>query len=207
MLSVLLLSMVLLQAADAPAQAPAAPRRPTVRRDDTWSLDYEAGPMRLYRDATTKQAFWYATFTVTNRSGQDRYISPKWEIADEEGRVSAEGRDVPGDVQRAIQRLLNDPELQESHGVMGAIGQGPGGARSGFVVFPAGPEARRFSLYVAGLSNGEDSIKNVKTGERVTVRRTYRIDYQVPGDRDALRGPVPIAEPESGASNPCWIYR
>lgn len=207
MLSVLLLSMVLLQAADAPAQAPAAPRRPTVRRDDTWSLDYEAGPMRLYRDASTGRAYWYATFMVTNRTGQDRFIAPRWELADEEGRVFVEGRDVPGDVQRAIQRLLNDAELQESHGVMGAISQGAAGAKSGFVVFPAGPELRRFSLFVSGLSNGEDSLKDVKTGAQITVRRTYRIDYQVPGDRAALRGPVPLAEPESGVSNPGWIYR
>jgi hypothetical protein len=209
MLSMLVMALALSQSADAPAapQAPAAPTRSAIRSDEVWNLEYEAGPMRLFRDAATGEAYWYATFTLFNRSGQDRHVAPRWELVDEEGRVTPEGRGVPGDVTKAIQRLLNDPELQESHGVMGAMGQGPANAKSGFVVFPAGPELRRFSLLVSGLSNGEDAIKDVKTGKRVVTRRTWRIDYQVPGDRAALRGPVPLAEAESGTSNPSWIYR
>lgn len=205
----LVMALALSQSADAPAapQAPAAPTRPAIRSDEVWNLEYEAGPMRLFRDAATGEAYWYTTFTLFNRSGQDRHVAPRWELVDEEGRVTPEGRGVPGDVTKAIQRLLNDPQLQESHGVMGAMGQGPANAKSGFVVFPAGPELRRFSLLVSGLSNGEDAIKDVKTGKRIVTRRTWRIDYQVPGDRAALRGPVPLAEADSGSSNPSWIYR
>lgn len=188
-------------------QAPVAPKRPAMRSDEVWNLEYEAGPMRLYRDVATGESYWYATFTLFNRTGQDRHVAPRWELVDEEGRVTPEGRGVPGDVTKAIQRLLNDPQLQESHGVMGALGQGPANAKVGFVVFPAGPELRRFSLLVSGISNGEDSIKDVKTGKRIVARRTLRIDYQVPGERAALRGPVPLAEADSGSSNPSWIYR
>jgi hypothetical protein len=209
MLSMLLLALVLSQSADAPAapQAPAVAKRPAMRTDEVWNLEYEPGAMRLYRDPSTGHSYWYATFTIFNRSGKDRHAAPRWELVDEEGRVTPEGRGVPGDVSKAIQRLLNDPQLQESHAVMGSIAQGPANAKTGFVVFPAGPELRRFSLMVSGLSNGEDSIKDVKTGQRVIVHRTLRIDYQVPGDRGALRGPVPLAEADSGTSNPGWIYR
>lgn len=210
MLPTLLLVIALCQSADAtpPASvAPATPRRPAVRADDAWELEYHAGPMRLFRDPATGGLYWYATFTVVNRSGRDRFIAPRWELVDEEGRIAAEGRGVPGDVLRAIQRLLNDPSIEESTAIMGAIGQGPGNARDGFVVFPAGPEVRRFSLMVSGLSNGEETLKDAKTGQRVVLHRTWRVDYQIPGDRSALRGPAPLAEPESGTSNPSWIHR
>lgn len=205
----LLLALALSQSTDAPSapQAPAAAKRPAMRSDEVWSLEYEPGAMRLFRDPSTGEAYWYATFTIFNRSGKDRHVAPRWELVDEEGRVTPEGRGVPGDVSKAIQRLLNDPQLQESHAVMGAIAQGPANAKTGFVVFPAGPELRRFSLMVSGLSNGEDSIKDVKSGKRVVTRRTLRIDYQVPGERAALRGPVPMAEAENGSANPGWIYR
>lgn len=208
MLSILLLALALSQNADAPAatQAPAAPR-PKMRSDEVWNLEYEPGPMRLFRDPATGASYWYATFTILNRTGHDRHVAPRWDLVDEEGRVTPEGRGVPGDISKAIQRLLNDPEMQESHAVMGAMSQGPANAKVGFVVFPAGPELRRFSLLVSGLSNGEDSIKDVKSGKRVVTRKTLRIDYQVPGDRAALRGPVPLAEAEGGTSNPGWIYR
>jgi hypothetical protein len=209
MLSMLVMALALSQSADAQAapQAPVAPKRPAMRSDEVWNLEYEAGPMRLYRDAATGESYWYATFTLFNRTGQDRHVAPRWELVDEEGRVTPEGRGVPGDVTKAIQRLLNDPQLQESHGVMGALGQGPANAKVGFVVFPAGPELRRFSLLVSGISNGEDAIKDVKTGKRIVARRTWRIDYQIPGERSALRGPVPLAEAETGSANPSWIYR
>ncbi len=205
----LVMALAISQSADAPAapQAPVAPTRPAMRSDEVWNLEYEAGPMRLYRDAATGESYWYATFTIFNRTGHDRHVAPRWELVDEEGRVTPDGRGVPGDVTKAIQRLLNDPQLEESHGVMGALGQGPANAKAGFVVFPAGPELRRFSLMVSGLSNGEDSIKDVKTGKRTVARRTWRIDYQVPGERSALRGPVPLAEAETGSANPSWIYR
>ena len=73
----LVMALALSQSADAPAapQAPAAPKRPAIRSDEVWNLEYEAGPMRLFRDAATGEAYWYATFTLFNRSGQDRHVA------------------------------------------------------------------------------------------------------------------------------------
>lgn len=220
MLASLLLCLALAQNSDAqtaPADAapqPAAPaaktgvvRKPASRSEAAWTLDYEAGPMRLYRDPSTGEAYWYATFTILNRSGKDRHIAPRWELMDEQGRLCGEGRAVPGDVTKSILRMLNDPQLQESSAVVGDIAQGTENGKPGLVVFPAGPEVRRFSLFVSGISSDRDSIKDPKTGKPVVVQKTLRLDYQVPGERKGLKGAVPLAEPESGTSNPSWIYR
>lgn len=222
MLASLLLCLTLAQNADAQTappegapssqQAPQAGksgvvRRPANRSEAAWTLDYEMGPMRLFRDPGTGDAYWYATFTIINRTGKDRHIAPRWELLDEQGRVSVEGRGVPGDTRKAIMRLLNDPQLQESSAVVGDIAQGVENGKPGVVIFPAGPEVRRFSLLVSGISSDRDSIKDPKTGKPITVQKTMRLDYQVPGERSGLKGAVPLAEPESGTSNPSWIYR
>lgn len=215
--------MALAQNSDAPAApADAAPqqpetakpaagsgtvRRPASRSEAAWTLDYEAGPMRLFQDPATGASYWYATFTIVNRSGKDRHIAPRWELLDEQGRISLEGRGVPGDVTKAILRLLNNPQLQESSAVVGDIAQGVENGKPGVVIFPAGPEVRRFSLLVSGISSDRDSMKDPMTGKPVTLQKTMRLDYQVPGERRGLKGSVPLAEPESGTSNPSWIYR
>jgi hypothetical protein len=193
----------------APAQTAkaAAARKPAPRHENAWTLDYEPGPMRLYRDPASGKAYWYATFTVINRTGKDRFIAPRWEMLDEQGRVALEGRGVSGDVTAAILRLLHDPQLQECSAIVGDIAQGVENGRTGLVVFPAGPECRRFSLLVAGISSDRDTLKDPKTGQPIVLQKTLRVDYAVPGERKALAGAVPLAEPESGTSNPSWIFR
>jgi hypothetical protein len=190
-----------------PAASTGVARGASKGSDAAWTLDYEIGPMRLFRDEATGEAYWYATFTIVNRSDKDRHIAPRWEMLDEQGRVFVEGRGVPSDVTKAILKLLNDPQLQESSAVVGDIARGAENGKPGVVVFPVGPEVRRFSLLVSGLSSERDALKDPKSGKPITVQKTLRVDYQIPGERSGLRGAVPLAEPESGSSNPSWIYR
>ena len=177
------------------------------RSDERWTLEYAPGPMRLYRDAASGKAYWYATYSIVNRTGSDQHIAPRWDLLDEEGHLLPEGKDVPGDVSRSIQRLLNDPSVEESSASVGTIAQGTENAKFGFLVFQATGEGRRFSVLVSGLSSERSEMKDPKSGKPVVMRKALRLDYQVPGDRAALRGPVPLAEPEAGGSNPSWIYR
>lgn len=193
--------------ADSAPAAPPAARKPKPRGDERWTLDYVPGPMRLYRDAATGKSYWYATYSLVNRSGSDRHIAPRWDLLDEEGHLLPEGKDVPGDVSRAIQRLLNDPSIEESSAAVGTIAQGADNAKMGFVIFPALGEGRRFSVLVSGLSTERSELKDPASGKPVVLRKALRLDYQVPGDRSALRGAVPMAEPEAGGSNPSWIFR
>jgi hypothetical protein len=178
-----------------------------VRGLEKWTVDYAPGPMRLYRDTASDTLYWYATFTLTNRTGQDRRLAPRWELLDEEGRLVPAGQGVDSDVTRAILKLLNDPQLEETSAIIGEIGQGVEMAKTGLVVFPAGPEARKFAVLVSGLSSERGTLKDPATGQELVARKTLCIDYHLPGERSALSGPVPLAEPPSGTANPRWIMR
>jgi hypothetical protein len=221
MLLSLVLCMALSQAADgaapaaqgdakpaetAPATPPAA-RKPRPKADERWTLDYQPGPLRLYRDPASGKSYWYGTFTLVNRTGADRNVAPRWDLLDEQGHLMPEGKDVPGDVSRAIQRLLNDPSIEESSALIGTLPQGASNARAGFVVFPAVGDDRRFSILVSGLSSERDELKDPKSGKPVTVRKALRMDYGIPGDRAGLQGAVPLVDPAPGEANPSWIFR
>ena len=193
-------------------QAPSTPRKPRPKSPDRWSLDYEAGPMRLYRDAATGKAYWYAVFTIVNRTGADHDIAPRWEMMDDHGRILPEGREVPTEIYRAIGKLLNDPSLVDAASAVGPIGRGVENGRAGFVVFPVcGLEDRHFTMFVGGLSNERQESKqapeDAKTGQPAMLRRTIRLDYRIPGDPAHLQGAVPLADAPAGETNPQWIFR
>jgi hypothetical protein len=207
MLPICLLCTVLLQAAPlAQSPAPDAPAVGKGRPEEKWTVDYRPGPFRLHK-AADGNLYWYATFTLTNRTGKDRRLAPRWELLDEQGRIVPAGQGVDSDVTRAILRMLNDPSLEEVSSILGEIGQGEQAAKTGVVVFPAGPESRRLSLLVSGLSTERSTIRDPSTGKPVMLRKTLRIDYQVPGERSKVQGELPLAEAETGQVNPGWIMR
>lgn len=207
MLPICLLCAVLLQAAPSvPGQTQDAPAVGRVRPEEKWTVDYRPGPFRMYK-AADGTAYWYATFTLTNRTGKDRRLAPRWELLDEQGRISPAGQGVDSDVTRAILKTLNDPSLEEVSSILGEIGQGEEAAKTGVVVFPAGPESRRLSLMVSGLSTERSTMRDPKSGQPVLLRKTLRIDYQIPGERSKVRGELPLAEAETGQANPGWIMR
>lgn len=208
MLPIFLLHAVLACGALTPQGVPAseAPAVGRVRPEEKWTIDYKPGPFRAYR-ASDGTLYWYATFTLVNRTGKDRRLAPRWELLDEQGRISPAGQGVDSDVTRAILRMLNDPSLEEVSSILGEIGQGDAAAKTGVVVFPAGPESRRLSLMVSGLSTERSTIRDPKTGQPVLLRKTLRIDYRIPGERAAVRGELPLEEAETGQTNPGWIMR
>jgi hypothetical protein len=194
----------LLQGAAPGASDAAPPSR--ARSEERWSVDYQPGPFRLYR-AKDDQLYWYATFTLVNRTGKERRLAPRWELLDGAGRITRAGAGVDSTVTRAILRMMNDPSIEEVSDIIGEIGQGEASARTGIVVFAAGPESRQLSLLVAGLSNERSSMRDPGSGQQTPLRKTLRIDYVVPGERSGVKSELPLAEPPSGQKNPSWVMR
>lgn len=212
MLLVTLLACLIAQSAptEAPGAAPQQPAArvtPRVKTEDAWTLDYRPGPMRLIRDPGTGREFLYCTYTLSNRTGKDRRIAPRWELLDERGHMALSGQNVPSDVTRGILKMLNDPQILETSAVLGEIAQGEENAKVGLVVFAIEPEVRQFSLLVSGLSNIRGSLVDSKTGAPSPARKTLRIDYRVPGERGVFAGEVPLVAPEATSTNPSWIVR
>lgn len=163
--------------------------------------------MRLYHDAVTDSEFLYCTYTISNRSGKDRRIAPRWELLDESGHLVLSGQEVPSEITRALMKMLNDPQLVETSAVLGEIGQGEENAKVGIVVFAIEPDVREFSMFVAGLSSERSTLKNVKTGELSNARKTFRVDYRVPGERKGFSGELPLVTPDATSTNPSWVQR
>ena len=157
-----------------------------------WELTFEPGDLRLYVDPTSKQSFWFFTYTVTNRTGKDQQWVPKLTLFTDDGGILEAGRDVPTRVTEELLELLGNEFLQDQNEVLGDIFQGRENAKEGLVVWPANNlKVNELSLFVAGVSGETARVKNPITSEEVILRKTLQRDYLIPGNAPA-RGTKPI---------------
>lgn len=184
----------------------AAPEPDAVPR--RWELDVKFGALRLAQVQVGDQvrSYYYLTYRVTNRSGQDLLLAPSFELATDDGDVRRSGRDVPPEVTKKVLEHLENPFMQDQLSILGMILQGDENAKDGVVIWPAETLASgEVSIYGAGFS-GETKmveVKDVKTGKptQVPVRKTYMARYRLPGDI-TNRGGEPLDPSEQR-----WIMR
>ena len=205
MLSFVVMLMVAIDATTPPVADLVVPSA-RIRNADEWMMDYQGGPLRLFKDAETGEQFWYATYTIVNRTKRERSIAPQWELLDEEGRLFSAGEGVPRRVQRAIQSLLANPLHEDQSSLIGDIMTGEENAKSGVAIWKAGPDVKRFSILITGLSNIKKPFVDPLTKKAIILKKTWRLDYQMNCDRVALIGAVPLAA-SSDEPNPRWTMR
>jgi len=95
MISFVVMLMVAIDATTPPVADPVVPAA-RIRNADEWMMDYQGGPLRLFKDAETGEQFWYATYTIINRTKRERSIAPQWELLDEEGLSLAPAKEFLG---------------------------------------------------------------------------------------------------------------
>ncbi len=199
LVSLLTLVAGALSAALAPVPE-ASPRR--------WLLDVNFGPLRVMSVQTDKgaRAFYYLTYTATNRSGKDQSFAPTFDLVDGDMMVTRAGANVPDEALRAAKARIADALVEDPIAVIGTIGQGAENAKSGFVVFSCEDlTPGRITVYAAGFSGETAVIRTPDTaagpGGLVTLRRTMALQYNDPGDL-ANRRDVPLDLIEAG-----WVMR
>jgi hypothetical protein len=154
-------------------------------------LTFEPGDLRLYVDSDSGDAYWYFTYTVTNRTNKDQLWVPQMVLFTDSGEILDAGRDVPSRVTDDLLELLGNELLEDQNQVIGDLLQGREHAKEGLVVWPARNVAvNELSLFVAGISGETARVKNPVTGGEVTLRKTLQRDYLVPGNALA-RGSAP----------------
>lgn len=157
-----------------------------------WELNFESGPLRLYIDPVEGNAYWYFTYTVTNRTGKDQLWAPKMVLYTDAGEIMESGRDVPVRVTEDLLELLGNELLEDQNTVIGEILQGRENAKEGLVIWPAKTtKVTELSLFISGISGETARVKNPITAEEVTLRKTLQRDYLIPGDPLA-RGSEPL---------------
>ncbi len=168
----------------------------------TWELEFKyQAPKQLTLTLPgwkRPRTFWYMLFTVKNRSGADQSFVPEFDLYTDTGEVlpSVGG---PSLVFIEIQKLQNNPLLRRLSS-FGKLLQGADNAMDGVAIWNDIPaDARGFDVFVGGLSGEEAAVKlptPVMVEERgddgkvrqvardkVTLRKTLKLTYGLPGER------------------------
>ncbi|MFM7132905.1 MAG: hypothetical protein ACKO0W_01160 [Planctomycetota bacterium] len=164
--------------------------------------DFTPSELRLWRDPESGKHFWYLTYDVVNNTGKDQRFAPRIELFVDDGAVIAQGTDVPSSVTKGILRYLNNPLVLDHFEILGEVLQGKEHAKTGLVVFPAASlDPTELTVFIAGLSQETKKEKDPKGERLVTLRKTMRLDYLVPGD------PKPVGTTSYGIVAKEWIFR
>lgn len=164
------------------------------------------------------RTYWYMRYTITNRTGAERFFVPQFVLYTDTGKVYPAGKDVPTAVFATIKELHNDPLMRTMTGMAGQILQGDDNAKEGVVIWPDfDPQAGQVDIFISGLSGETAEVElpnpvmvqeidvrgQTKEVEKKTVvlRKTLSLRYAVPGEAAArLRSPVKLLKQE-------WVMR
>ncbi|MAD19444.1 MAG: hypothetical protein CMJ52_04385 [Planctomycetaceae bacterium] len=203
------------------SSAIAAPR-PTLAAALDWELGFAPGDLRLYVDPIDGRRYWYFTYTVSNLTERDLVFAPKIELFMDSGKILRSGRGVPSRTVGQLRKLLGNPLLEDQNRIIGDLRVGKENARTGIAVWPADDlEVTELTLFFQGLSSDRKVVQHPESGDPVSLYRTLRREYTVPGDaekrgsqplpldsRKNRRGPACEQEFQiGGKSAGCWIYR
>lgn len=170
-------------------------------------MDIEPGPMRLHVDSATGEPYWYFTYKVVNNTGRDLRFAPRFELVDDEGRITVSGQGVPSQVTRRLLEQLNNPLIEDQNEILGDILQGEANAKEGLVVFKVTHlGSKELFLYVGNLSSERQGVRDAN-GNPVELRRQFMIAWQVPGDALARGSRELDLIDQEKEPNPRWIWR
>jgi len=169
-----------------------------------WELTFEHGePRRVVVPGPNgvPRAYWYMTYSVTNKSDREQVFLPRFELLTREGKVVESDRNIPAAVFAKIKQREGNQFLEPFTSIGGTIRVGEDEAKDGVAIWEE-PLLRMgdFTIFVSGLSGETITMKDssgaeVKgvDGKPIILRKTLQLDYSLPGDEradDALVKPV-----------------
>ena len=178
----------------------------------TWEFDFRHAPIkRIVVDVPggAPQAFWYLTYTVTNKTDQPRTFLPVFEMVTEDGKVIRSDRNLPYKVFTEIKAREKNRFLEHFTQIGGEVRIGEDEARDGVAIWKEpNPEMGSFSVFLTGLSGeavrlkdaeGKD-VKDAK-GQPIILRKTLQMNYFVRGDE------VYPGQDEVNTRPEAWVMR
>lgn len=146
--------------------------------------------------------YWYMTYKVVNNTGDERLFVPEVEVFTDAGKIFPAGRDVPAGVFNAVKARVENPLLENPAEIIGRILQGPDHAKEGVAIWPAPTEdVDHLSVFFAGLSGETHAISHPVSGERVVLRKTLMVEYEIPGTTSDIQHQPVVPKGER------WIMR
>ncbi len=186
----------------APSALAAPQPEPIPRR---WELQVTAGPLRVASIETPGKGplpYLFFTYKVVNKSGEDRWFAPSFELDNGDGEIQRSGRDVPREVVDALVAISGNSELLDEIKIQGPFQQGEENAKEGIVVWPCTNLKPDFlNLYLGGFSGETKSVTRPDNGQTVVLRKQFMLRHQVNGELNP-DSQTPIARVEDR-----WILR
>ncbi len=171
-------------------------------RPPRWELQFEiVHDLRLIE--LDDQWYWFMTYLVTNRTGEDQVFVPNAVLATDAGDIAKDGDEVPYEVTQELLKLMKNPLLESKNQIIGQLKTGKEYAREGLLVWKAGTldDVRDVRVFFGGLSSDTQVVKNPVTGDDAVVRKHLARLYDCPGD--------PMADPADAVQlrKQEWIMR
>jgi hypothetical protein len=160
----------------------------------SWELQFDhSTPKRIVVEtpgAATPSAYWYMTYTVTNKTDKEQVFLPHFELLTRTGDVIRSDFNISQKVFDAIKLREGMQFLEPFTKVGGEIRLGEDEAKDGVCIWKE-PDARmgNFTIFVAGLSGEavqmkDDSGQPMKDadGNPIILRKTLQLNYLIRGD-------------------------
>lgn len=154
----------------------------------TWKLDFtweKPRPIVIRDIEGVYRWYWYMPYKVVNKTGQEVLFIPQVHIATDTGSIIEAGKNIPASLFPKIKEQLNNPLLDSPTQVVGPLLQGEDYARESVFIWPADAEQEdpaQMSVFIAGLSGDTQAIVDPETGEKILLRRTLMLNYELPGN-------------------------
>ncbi|HMN97180.1 MAG TPA: hypothetical protein PKC43_11885 [Phycisphaerales bacterium] len=167
-----------------------------------WTVDFKGGELRVHIDQRTGRAFWFMTYQIVNRTGEERMLAPRFDLLSDDGSIQRSGRDVPTTILRDILRAAGSELTEDQNQIIGPILPGIENARDGIVVWPIDdPTITELTVFISGLSGETTTVENPVSGETVVLSKTLARSYLTPGSAQ-LRPADPLTFVEER-----WVWR
>jgi len=212
------LTVLLLCASATVGQAPAASQPEPALASSAWNLSFRfQDPQRvsiIEPGQAEPAVYWYMLYTVANTGDQEVYFYPEFEVVTDTLKVIDSGAGVSSEAYRAVFQRADDPLLLPAEKIAGRILRGKDQARHGVAIWKDfDPKAKRFTVYVGGLSGevrrwknpafNPDKPEGPQNQRYFLLRKTLAIPYALPGSTSARTHATPrrISEEQK------WVMR
>jgi hypothetical protein len=174
-----------------------------------WELKFDhKTPRRIVVDdprSGRRNAYWYMTYSVTNPTDKPVEFTPSFQLLSQNSKSFDPVRSdlaIPPAVFQTIFNREGNKFLESHHKIQGTLNPGEEQSRDGVAIWPE-PQTRmgKFDVFVGGLSGeytilkkkdgkftqidlkkAAEELKGVPEADRLTLRKTLQLTFQVPGD-------------------------
>jgi hypothetical protein len=160
----------------------------------SWELQFDHSlPKRIVVEtpgSMNPTAYWYMTYTVTNKTDKEQVWLPFFEMLTRTGEVIRSDNNIPQKVFDDIKQREQSKFLEPFTKIGGEIRLGEDEARDGVAIWKEpDPRMGNFTIFVRGLSGEavqmkDDSGQPMKDadGNPIILRKTLQLNYLIRGD-------------------------